>query len=188
MLKFLRTKLQSLTETQLNILTAVLVFINIGIIIFWTSFFIRLPKPVPSQIEEKPSLAEETPELLKPGEIGETEETLKGEERVIIPSPPGTPEIVLPMVIFNSSGRIKEIKEDRLVVVGDGTTFADLKPRDLTLIYISTTQTSSSTDKTKIWQGLEGLKHLKIDQLIIFESPENIRGKIEFEVSYVKQL
>jgi len=188
MLKLLRNKIQSLSEAQQNVLIGILVLINIGIVIFWISFFVSLPKPVSPKIKEKPPLAEEIPEPYKPGEIGETEETLKGEKRVIIPSPPGTPEIVLPLVIFNSSGQIKEIKEDGLVVAGDGSTFADLKPRDLTLIYISTTQTSSSTDKTKIGQGLEGLKYLKINRLIVFESPENIRGKIEFEVSYVKQL
>lgn len=79
MLKFLRNKLQSLTETQLNILTAVLVLINIGIIIFWINFWISLSKPALPKIEEKPPVSEEEipPEVLQkmsaPPE-GETEE------------------------------------------------------------------------------------------------------------------
>lgn len=137
-----------------------------------------------AQVEE--STVEEILTPLDQGEIGETEETLKG-EKVIIPGPSGAPEIILPAVILNSSGQIKEIKENGLIIAGDGPTFADLKPRDLTLLYTATTQTVSP-DRTKIWKGLEGLKHLKVGQQIIFESPENIRGKIEFKVSYVNQL
>jgi len=186
MLKLLRKKIQSLSDTQVNILTAVLILVNVGIIIFWIHFWLSSPKLIPSEVKE-PSLVEETSELFKPGKIGETEETLKREEKVIIPGSPNSPEVVLPMVIFNSSGQIKEIKENSLVITGDGSTFADLKPRELTLIYTSTTQTTSS-DRTKTWKGLEGLKHLKVGQKIIFESPENIRGKTEFKVSYVNQL
>lgn len=175
MLKFLRTKLQSLTETQLNILTAVLVLINIGIIIFWISFFISLPKPAPLQIEEKPPLVEETPEEFKGGEVGETTET---EEREVLP---------LPQVIFNTSGTILEVKADRLVAQGSGSNFADQKPRELTIIFTDSTTIFKTNQKVR-YQGLDGLKYLTPGMEISIEGAENIRGKNEFRASIINIL
>ena len=174
MLKFLRTKLQALTETQLNILTAALVLINIGIVIFWISFFIRLPKPALPQIEEKPPLVEEIPKKLKPGEIGEiTEEEI--EEKGILP---------LRQIVFNTSAIISEVKEDRLIVQGSGTNFADREPRELTLIFTESTLTMKIAKEIK-YQGFDGLKYLKPGMSILIEGAENIRGKTEFEARYI---
>ncbi|MBZ9569906.1 hypothetical protein KJA16_03300 [Patescibacteria group bacterium] len=177
MLKFLRNKIQSLTETQINILTVVLVLINLGIIIFWINFWVNLPKITPPKVEETPPLAEEIPEALKPGEIGEITEE-EAEEKEILP---------LPLVVFNTSGTISEIKTDRLIVEGSGTNFVDQKSRELTIIFTDSTITFDSGQKIQ-YQGLEGLKYLRERMRISIEGDENIRGKIEFEASIINIL
>ncbi|MBZ9578279.1 hypothetical protein KJA14_00205 [Patescibacteria group bacterium] len=175
MLKLLRNKIQSLTETQVNILTAILVLINLGIVIFWINFWVSLPKTTSPPIEEKPaSLVGEIPEELKPGEIGEPEE---GEG----------PLVELPSVISNTSGTIKEIQKDRLIILGDGSNFSDQKERELTLIFTNSTITFEPGQKIR-YQALESLKYLKIGDLITISSPENIRGKTEFIVNYINKL
>ncbi len=128
-----------------------------------------------------------TPKEVGAGETGETEETLNGDEVVVLPAEPGGPPQVLPPAIFNESGTIKEIKENSLIIAGTGYNFPDQKPRDLTLKFMAATRTSSA-DRTKFWTGLEGLKQIKVGDKITFESPENIRGKTEFEVSYINKL
>ena len=62
----------------------------------------------------KENLASEiaSPEKVGAGKIGETKETLEGEEIVILPAELGGPPRVLPPAIFNESGTIKEIKKD----------------------------------------------------------------------------
>jgi len=175
MLKLLRNKIQLLTETQINILTVILVLINLGIVIFWINFWVSLPKTTSSPMEEKPaSLAGEIPEELKPGEIGEPRE---GE----------TPLVELPTVISNTTGTIKEIQKDRLIISGDGSNFSDQKERELTLIFTDSTITFEPGQKIR-YQALEGLKYLKIGDLITISSPENIRGKTEFIVNYINKL
>jgi hypothetical protein len=119
------------------------------------------------------------------GKIGETKETLEGKEIVILPAELGGPPQVLPPAIFNSSGTIKEIKKDSLIVEGTGYNFADQKPRDLTLKFAENTVTNAQDGTKQI--GFEGLTHLKVGDSITFESPENIRGKTEFEVTYVNK-
>ncbi len=174
MLKFLRNKIQSLTEAQLNILTAILVLVNIGIVIFWINFWISLPKTTPPETEEKPSLVEEIPEEFKPGEVGEPKE---GEKHLV----------ELPLVISNTSGTIKEIKKDKLMILGDGSNFSDRKERELTLIFTDSTTTFEPGQKIK-YLGFEGLKYLKVGDFITISSSENIRGKTEFIVNYVNKL
>jgi len=178
MFKILRKKVQSLTENQQNILTVVLVLINIGIVIFWISFFVSLPKPTPPKIEEKPPLVEEIPEALKPGEVGEIkvkEET--GEEKPLV-----TP--TLPLTIFSTTGVISEVKDDRLIVKGDGFSFADQKPRELIVIFTDSTITFEEEQKTK-YQGLAGLRYLRTGIGILIGSEENIRGKTEFKAKTI---
>jgi hypothetical protein len=51
--KILRKKIQSLTQTQQNLITLILILFNIGIIIFWINFWIGLKK-VPPKIEKTP--------------------------------------------------------------------------------------------------------------------------------------
>jgi hypothetical protein len=126
-----------------------------------------------------------TPEEQGAGKVGETKETLEGEEIVILPAELGGPPRVLPPAIFNESGQIKEVKEDSLVIAGTGYNFADQKPRDLTLKFSPNTVTNAQVGAKQI--GFEGLTHLKVGDSITFESPENIRGKTEFDVTYVNK-
>ena len=174
MFKLLRKKIQSLSETQQNILTIILILINVFIVIFWINFWVSLKKVTPAKIAEKPKQTEEIPEPFKKGEIGEP----KGEEK---------PQIELPPVISNTSGTVKDIKKDKLIILGDGSNFLDQKPRDLTLIITDSTITFEPGQKIK-YEGFEGLKHLKIGDQISISSSENIRGKTEFFVTYVNKL
>ena len=174
MFKILRNKIQSLTETQQNILTVILILINVFIIIFWINFWLGLKKVSPPKIAEKPKQTEEIAEPFKKGEIGEPE----GEEK---------PQIELPPVISNTSGTVKEIKKDRLIILGDGSNFSDQKPRELTLIFTDSTIIFEPGQKIE-YEGFEGLKHLKAGDLISISSPENIRGKTEFTVNYINKL
>lgn len=169
MLKFLRNKIQSLSETQLNILTAILVLVNIGIVIFWINFWLSSPKLTPPVIEQPASIISP----LKPGEIGE-------------PKTGETPTANLPKFIFNTTGTVKEIQKDKLVVLGSGSNFSDKEKRELTLIFTEGTVTFESGQKIK-YQGLEGLKHLKIDEKISISSFENIRGKTQFIVNTINK-
>jgi hypothetical protein len=173
MFKIFRKKIQSLSQTQQNIITVILILFNLAIIVFWINFWVGLKK-VPPKIVEKPKQIEEISEKLKPGEIGEPKE---GER----------PQIKLPPVISSTGGEIKEIQKDKLIILGDGSNFSDQKSRELTLIFVDTTITSELDRKIQ-YQGLEGLKHLKIGDKIIVSSTENIRGKTEFSVDYVNKL
>ena len=174
MLKLLRNKIQSLNETQQNFLTAILILIILGIIIFWISFWIGLPKTT-QKIKEKPvAQVEEIPEEFKPGEVGEPKE---GEK----------PLIELPLLISNTSGTIKEIQKDRLIILGDGSNFSDKRERELALIFTDSTTTFGPNQKIK-YLGLEGLKYLKVGDFITISSSENIRGRTEFTVNYVNKL
>ena len=174
MFKSLRNKIQSLSETQQNLLTVILFLFNLGIIIFWISFFVTLPKTT-QKIEEKSiTRVEEIPEELKPGEVGEPKKREK-------------PLIELPLVISNTSGTVKEIKKDRLIILGDGSNFSDKKARELTLIFTDSTITFEPGQKIK-YLGFEGLKYLKVGDFITISSSENIRGKTEFIVNYVNKL
>jgi len=174
MCKSFRKKIQSLSETQQNIITIILVLINIAIVIFWINFWLGLKKVPPQKIVEKPKQVEEIAEPFKKGEIGEPKE---GEK----------PQIELPPVIPNTSGVVKEIKKDRLIVLGDGSNFSDKKQRELTLIFIDSTITFETDQKIK-YEGFEGLKYLKVGDQISISSPENIRGKTEFIINYVIKL
>lgn len=173
MFKLLRQKIQSLSETQQNILTVILILFNIVIIIFWINFWASLPKTIP-KIEGKPKQTEEIPEPFKKGEVGEISEK-EVEEKGILP---------MPLVIFNTSGKILEVKSDRLIVQGDGSNFVDQKPRELNVIFIESTTTLEPGQKVR-YQGFTGLKYLKPGMEIAIEGAENIRGKTEFEASII---
>ena len=170
----LRKKIQSLSQTQQNLITVILILFNLAIIIFWINFWIGLKKVPPPKITENPKQVEEIATPFKKGEIGEPKE---GEK----------PQTELPLVISNTSGTVKEIKKDRLIVLGDGSNFSDGKQRDLTLIFTDSTVTFEPGQKIK-YQGFEGLKHLKVGDQISISSSENIRGKTEFIVNYINKL
>ena len=175
MFKPLRKKIQSSSETQQNIITVILVLINIAIVVFWINFWLGLKKMTP-KIEEKPK-TEEIAEPYKPGEVGEIpEEKIKEEE---IPS--------LPQIIFNTTGVISQIKSDRVIVQGSGSNFVDRKQRELTIIFTDSTITFEKGQKME-YQGLDGLSHLQEGMEILIEGEENIRGKIEFQVRTINIL
>jgi hypothetical protein len=175
MFKILRKKIQSLSQTQQNIITVILVLFNIGIIVFWINFWVGLKKTVSPIVVEKP--VPEVSEPFKPGEIGEISEK-EAEEKGILPLPPA---------VFNTSGKILEVKSDRIIVQGSGSNFTDQKPRELTLIFVDSTTVYDP--KTKfISQGFDGLKYLKPGMEISIESSGNIRGKTEFQVSSINIL
>jgi hypothetical protein len=173
----LRKKIQSLNQTQQNIITVILILFNLAVIVFWINFWIGLKKVSPPKITEKPKQAEEIAGPFKKGEIGEISEK-EAKEKGISPLPPA---------VFNTSGKILEIKSDRLIVQGSGSNFTDQKPRTLTLIF--TDSTTVYDPKTKfISQGLAGLKYLKTGMEISIESSGNIRGKTELQVSSINIL
>jgi len=144
------------------------------------------PPPSPQKISTPSPAAkipETTEEIFKPGEVGET---LKPGEVGEIPVsekpklPSGTQEPPgLPPIIFGTSGKIIEVKADRLIIAGSGSNFADRKPRNLTAIFTSSTITFEPGQEIK-YQGLAGLEHLKVGMEISIEAEENIRGKTEF--------
>ena len=167
----LRKKIQSLSETQQNILTVILVLFNIAIIVFWINFWVGVRKVSPPKIGEKP--VKEIAEPFKPGEIGE----IKVKEETGQETPLVTP--TTPFIIFSTTGTILEVENDRLIVKGDGFNFADQKPRELTVIFTDSTVTINKNQMEE-YQGLAGLKYLKEGMEILIQGEENIRGKIEF--------
>jgi len=173
MFKILREKIQSLNKTQQNILTIILILINLGVVIFWINFWFGLKKVSQPKITESPKQIEEIAGPFERGEVGEP----KGEEKA---------QIELPPVISNTSGTVKEIEKDRLMILGDGSNFSDQKPRELTLILTDSTITFEPGQKVK-YEGFDGLKHLKISDQISISSSENIRGKTEFTISYINK-
>ncbi len=144
------------------------------------------PKETPKiEIPGKPIVA---PQEVGAGKVGETEETFKGEEVATIPGEAGGfVEVPLPPVISNAFGQIKEIKKDYLILAGDGQNFADRKPRDLKAKFTESSITFAP-GQTKQYPGLDGLKYLKVGDNISCQASENIRGKTEFEVSYINKL
>jgi hypothetical protein len=176
MLKILRKKIQSLSQTQQNLITLILILFNIGIIIFWINFWLGLKKTPPPKITEKPK-QEEISEPYKPGEIGEIPEEKIEKEKI---SP-------LPQIIFDTTGVISQVKSDRLIVQGSGSNFADQKQRELTIIFTNSTITFEKGQKVE-YQGLDGLAHLKEGMEILIQGEENIRGKTEFKARTINIL
>jgi len=104
---------------------------------------------------------------LEPGKIGETKEKK------------------LPLFIFSTTGQVKEIEEDRVIVLGSGSNFADQKPRILNLLF---TENTLLFKEGKKYQGFEGLKYLETGMKILIEGAENIRGKTQFKVKTINVL
>jgi hypothetical protein len=166
---------KSLNKNQKNILVVILIIVHIVAIAFFFSCF---KKKITSQpCKEKVITEEEVLKLQGAGTVGE----VSGEETE------GEGLILLPPTLFNTSGTISQIKTDRLIIQGDGTNFADGKPRELTLIFTASSVIFDSETKN-LYQGLGGLSHLKIGMKIAIEGIENIRGKTEFIVSSITTL
>jgi len=130
----------------------------------------------PEEISRPPASPPPSPieEILKSGKVGEE----KVSETLVIKLPP---------VIFSTSGTIKEIRSDRLIIQGEGNNFSDQIPRELTVISTPTTLTFLAGQKIK-YQGLDGLKYLKEGMEILIEGEENIRGKTEFKARTINIL
>lgn len=111
-------------------------------------------------------------EKLKAGNVGESGEAGNG----------STQNTQLMPMIFSTSGVITEVKSDRLLLNGDGSNFADAKPRALTVIYAPETTTFVSGIN---YMGLDGLKKLKTGDKVLVEGAENIRGKTEFSAGNI---
>jgi len=93
----------------------------------------------------------------------------------------------LPPMVFNTTGLIKEVGEDRIVVFGNGSNFADGVQRDLTVIFSDST-ILFSPGQTVHLKGKDGLKYLKPGMEISIEGEENIRGRTEFTGRHINIL
>ncbi len=126
-------------------------------------------------------------EIIKPEDFGagNTGEIMVKDEETGQESSLVSPN--MPSVIFSTAGTIVEVAEDRIVVNGEGTNFADGVPRTLTVIFTDSTITF---DKTYTFRqiGITGLQRLQTGMKISIGSPENIRGKIEFKAKTIKIL
>ena len=80
-----------------------------------------------SLLKSLPSPGISGPEEFRAGEIGEIEEREKESA------------LVLPPLIFNTTGEVKEIKENGIIASGSGSNFTDQKPRELTLLFTKDT-------------------------------------------------
>jgi type II secretory pathway component PulC len=89
-------------------------------------------------------------------------------------------------ILFDTIGVIQEIQQDRIIVMGDGTNFADQKPRQLSLLF--TLETNVFLADRKHYVGLAGLEQLQPGIQILIRGAENIRGKIEFRVLNINVL
>ena len=165
---------------QLKIIIIILIVIVAGEGVCIYSLYVK-GKTKPSVIQPESSTTI-TPRDFKAGTIGEmtikNEKTGK-EESLITPN--------MPLVISGTTGTIKEIQIDRLIVEGSGTNFADSVSRTLTLIFTDETLTFTKNQATR-YAGEEGLKYFKVGTRVLFDSSENIRGKTEFTVKSIGTL
>lgn len=163
-----------INKNQKKVLIVILILVHVIAIIGFVNCCNNLKK-LRLMLEEKkmtPTSLEEVAEPFKPGEIGEPKED---EE----------PVVNLPQNISNTIGTIKEIKSDKLIILGNGSNFSDQKPREITLIVIDIT---SIYDGQKSYEGSEGLKYLKVGDSVSIQAPENIRGKIQFIVNSINKI
>jgi len=119
---------------------------------------------------------------MKPGAIGEIENSGGADD-----SDENKNEL-LPSVISGTSGTITDIKNDRVIVRGDGYNFGDKKPRELNVLFSTDTVVFMSGDQKIKYQGAGGLQNLKIGDRILIEGAENIRGKTEFTAGIINVL
>jgi len=177
MCNFFKQKIQSLNKNQRNFFTASLIFIHILVIIYIVISIPYFRKIKTCEIPVKPILVkpiteEEILEQAEAGKVGELSEEEAKEK--------GT----LPSSIFNTEGKILQIRADSILVDGDGANFEDRQSRNLIVLFTNSTSTFEPFQKTQ-YIGLEGLKHLKPDMVISISGAENIRGKIEFKANTI---
>lgn len=128
-------------------------------------------------------------EGMKAGTEGEIEEgkTLEEVNPEAIPSPVRSPGTPMPPSVFDTKGEILTIGSEGLTVRGTGENFEDQKSRNLTVKITSQTVTFEKGREER-YEGLEGLDHLEIGETILISTSENIRGKTEFEASYINKI
>lgn len=89
--------------------------------------------------------------------------------------------------LFSTTGVIKEVLNNGLIVYADGYTFADEIPREISVIFNNSTIVISK-DRQVRWVGSSGLYQLAPNTQIAISSDENIRGKLKYEAKYINIL
>ncbi len=119
---------------------------------------------------------------MKPGAIGEIESDSGADDPAENKNEP------LPSVISSAFGVITDVKNDRVIVLGDGYNFSDKEPRELNVLFSDDTIVFMSGDQKIKYQGAGGLQNLKAGDRILIEAAENIRGKTEFVAGIINVL
>jgi len=94
---------------------------------------------------------------------------------------------LMPPALFNVQGTLTKLYDNGFAMETLGFSFADGQPREVEVLYQDTTVTTLP-DGASRYQGLAGLSHLRINQLVLVESNENIRGKLKFKANYINLL
>ena len=155
----------------------------------------NLPEQQGSVEEDLLSEEEKFLETQKSGDVGELEikkgETEEDALREVNPEalekPVRPPGMSMPPEVFDTKGEILSVGTNKMSVQGNGENFEDQKPRTLNVLFIETTITFEKGQLVS-YKGLEGLKHLKPGEKILINSSENIRGKTEFNASYINKI
>lgn len=113
--------------------------------------------------------------VLEPGTIGEIEND-------------DSQKNLLPPAVFNTAGVVVAIKNDRLIVAGNGSNFNDKIPRELNVVFIGDTIVFISSDQKVKYRGVDGLRNMAVGKEILIEGAENIRGKTEFAAGTINVL
>ena len=159
-------------------------FVILGIIIIGACLVYCLIKvEKEKKNEELPSVKEIIlPAESEAGKIGEVKikDETTGEEKSLVTS-------IMPPAIFSTAGDILEKKDNSLIIIAEGTNFADGISRNLTCVFTDETLTFKK-NQSEYLQGTKGLSYLKEGMKILVDSDENIRGKIEFKVKTINIL
>lgn len=130
----------------------------------------------PAQTAEPP---EALPEEMLAGEVGEVlamnPETGQ-QEPLIGPS--------MPLVISTTGGEVIEVKLDKLIIAGSGSSFADNQPREITCLL---NQATIIIDENGQHYGAldKGQVLLQPGAEVAVSGDENIRGKTEFKAQSI---
>lgn len=168
----------NLNSKKILILTFLIVILILMSALISSLFLIKELRDNNSNDRCKILLIENSADLegvLKPGTVGEVETD----------EPQDNP---LPPAIFNTAGIITEIKNDRIVISGNGSNFEDKNPREINIIFTDSTAVFISNDQKTKYKGIEGLQNLKVGNEILIEGAENIRGKTEFIAGIINVL
>jgi len=125
------------------------------------------------------------------GEVGEIESADSSEtsgelDQITIEQNRMKSNVELPQEIYSTTGTILKVRDDSLIVSGDGSNFADNKQRELTIYF--TEQTKTFTKDAVKHQGMVGMDVLSENMNILINSSENIRGKTSFTIKTISIL